>query len=268
MNNVVEGKSINNVFSKIVGLGKALLISPTTLSAIDGKPLVMRYKEENEQMEQKEQFIPTPETRLVDERYATNPIVKASEQVFGVTNSTEPLPQSNQVPNVSVESPSEEVPVISEIKPISIVTPEIEETEVKNETPSIPKIEIPSIQEASPMPQFGYSNETDEIPKIKPLVNSELETPSIPSIEIPVLRGGDEVVDAINTQMLTPEEPKPEVAPQPLQTPQEAFKNENGENENKAYIDVLDKIEQVRRMHLDALEGIKIETNRRFEEYY
>ena len=114
MNNVREGKNISNVFSKVVGFGKALLISPTTLATIEEKPLVMRYKEETEQMVEKEPFVPTPETPLVNERYATNAFVKASEQVFGVPNSTQPLPQSNQVPNVSIEE--SEIP---EIRPVS-----------------------------------------------------------------------------------------------------------------------------------------------------
>ena len=249
MNNVVEGKNINSIFSKIVGLGKALLISPTTLSAIDGKPLVMRYKEENEQMAQKEQFISTPETPLVDERYATNPIVKGAETVFNVPNSTGPIPQPQSFENQTI---SQSVGVTPEIPPI------IENNPIQQ--PVGPNIENPS---------------TVEIPEIKPLTNStpgveihketQIETPIIPNIEIPVLKGGDEIVDAINTQMLTPEEPKVETS-QSLQTPQEAFKAENVTSESKAYIDVLDKIEKVRQIHLDALEGIKIETNRRFEE--
>ncbi len=245
MSNVREGKNINNVFSKVIGLGKALLISQTTLTTIDGKPLVMRYNDEVEQFEKKEPFVPTPETPLVNERYATNAFVKGAEAVFNVPNSTGPLPQTMNTQSVEqiynpVETPIMQNPTVIE----QVTAPQA----LKNEIPEIKPVSI----------------STPEI-EVAPANTPAIHTPSIPDIEIPVLKGGDEVVDAINTQVLTPEVSKVETVSH-LQTPQEAFKEVDIKDEKNAYIDVLDKIEKVRQMHLDALEGIRIETNRRFEE--
>lgn len=245
MSNVREGKNINNVFSKVIGLGKALLISQTTLTTIDGKPLVMRYNDEVEQFEKKEPFVPTPETPLVNERYATNAFVKGAEAVFNVPNSTGPLPQTMNTQSVEQIYNPVETPIMQNPTVIEQVT-----------APQALKNEIPEIKPVSIL--------TPEI-EVAPANTPAIHTPSIPDIEIPVLKGGDEVVDAINTQVLTPEVPKVETVSH-LQTPQEAFKEVDIKDEKNAYIDVLDKIEKVRQMHLDALEGIRIETNRRFEE--